>query len=170
MNLFSIVAREDFISVVAEAFLPKLRKSANFRIIKPNESFLIYESPGENGDNAAKLAVMMAGEGKGLEEIAIRLREELPVEAVIGGISKEGAIQYHILSSEGTLESYYPDCGESLYYAKHEDDQLKPMKELQKSLMMNGMSTINEVQAAQYNFLQSYIGAKIAAQTIIIEK
>jgi hypothetical protein len=170
MSLFSIVAREDFISIVLDceaSYDTKMQEHTIFREIIPNQSFFIYTGQVELGIETWELAKTMSFEGICFKEIALiihqqwQMKTELSTnnEAVIGGISENGEIQYHIITAEDEVQSFFPKPGESLYYANDLPFQMNSMEELTKKLMMKGMSSITQAQKAQYELYEKFAGA-----------
>ena len=170
MSLFSIVAREDFISIVLdnEASYPSVQPEHTiFREIIPNQSFFLYTGKVEIGEEAWKLAKILAKQGLDLQESALVIKHHwqrhsyssmMNMEAVIGGISRQKEIQYHIITADEEMSSYYPKSGESLYYANDLSLQLKPMEVLAQKLMMKGMASVSQAQKAQYELFEDFTG------------
>lgn len=185
MSLFSIVAREDFISIVLdceESYEIKMRERTIFREIIPNQSFLIFTGQVDLGVETCELAKTLSQQGLSFKEIALIIRQQWQMKsgltintvAVIGGVSENEEIQYHIVTAEDEVQSYYPKQGESLYYANDLPFQLNSMQELAKKLMMKGMSSITQAQKAQYELYEKFAGAtpgtSSQAHSIVVEK
>ncbi|WP_071459721.1 hypothetical protein [Bacillus massilinigeriensis] len=172
MNLFSIVAKKDFLSFVAENSLPKMGHAPIFHIhiLSPNESFMIMPINTSDSEAAVSLASQMIKEGNTLLQTAKTVNIHFQLDAIIGGTTKREPISYHIVQKDGSLQSFYPEQGESLYYARYEDDESNAMMILKQNLMMKGMSNIHQAQSAQLSFLQAYIGEKVPAETMLVEK
>jgi hypothetical protein len=185
MYLFSIVAREDFISIVMDAYQvgmedSEVQEGSYFREITPDQSFYIFEGPADFGELGWKIAAQMSSEGADLKDIALSIQQkwqesgqEAEMEAVIGGMSATGEIQYHLISNEN-ITSYFPKAGESLYYANDLSFKLSPMEELSRTLMMRGMSTVSQAQSAQFDLFDKFAGSRPGissfAQCLVIEK
>jgi hypothetical protein len=186
MYLFSIVAREDFISIVMDAYQVGMedrtvQEGSYFREITPDQSFYIFEGPADFGEQGWEIAAHLSREGAGLKDIALTIQKKwqesgqtAEMEAVIGGMSGSGEIQYHIISNDENITSYYPKAGESLYYANDLSFKLKPMEELARTMMMRGMSTVSQAQSAQFDLFDKFAGSKPGvssfAQCLVIEK
>lgn len=186
MRLFSIVAREDFISIVLnnEGSNPfQQLEQTIFHEIIPNRSFFLYTGQVEIGEEAWQLAKILSEQGLDLHELALVIQHDwqrksetslINIEAVIGGISHNNEIQYHIITADDELSSYYPKLGESLYYANDLSLQLKPMEVLAQKLMMKGMASASQAQKAQYELFEEFTGVmpgtSSQAQCIIVEK
>ncbi|MBY0096077.1 hypothetical protein [Mesobacillus maritimus] len=169
MSLFSIVARDNFISIVLdceESYAPNERTM--FREIIPNQSFLIYTGPVDLGVETWELVKTLSFQGVSLKEIALIIHQQwqmktdltINTEAVIGGISENGKTQYHIITAEEEVQSFYPKKDESLYYANDVPYQLDTMDELTRTLMMKGMSSIKQAQKAQYKLYETFAGVR----------
>jgi hypothetical protein len=185
MSLFSIVAREDFISVVLdceERYDTKMLERTIFREIIPNQSFFIYTGQVDLGVKTWQLAKTLSLQGLSFKEIALTIHRQwqmnpdldLTSEAVIGGVSENEETQYHIITVEEDVQSFHPKPGESLYYANDLPFQLNSMEELAKKLMMKGMSSITQAQKAQYELYEKFAGAtpgtSSQAHSIVVEK
>ncbi|MEH7442127.1 hypothetical protein V7201_07270 [Bacillus sp. JJ1122] len=162
MGLISIVAREDFISIVTDIGNHQLMgDSVSIKEIIPDTAFIAFTGDEEYADMAAAAADTLVKQGFTLIEIAESIQSsfnngsftfqecERTIEAVLAGYSQFGEAQYHIISNTKPMESYYPGQGESLYYANGHE----PMLFLERSLMMHGMGTISQAKAAQTYFL-----------------
>lgn len=183
MSLVSIVAREDFISVVADSSNHQsIGNGVRLKEVIPNIAFIAFSGDEEYSEMAASAAEMLVKQGFNLRETAESIQESLnhlkpaswesgrSFEAVLAGYSQKGEAQYHIISSSKPLESYYPGTGESLYYVNGKD----PMLVLERSLMMYGMGTADQAQAAQIHLLQEAAkfipNVSTEASTYIIKK
>jgi hypothetical protein len=171
MSLFSIVAREDFISIVLdceETYDLNMLECTIFREIFPNQSFFIYTGQVDLGVETWELAKTLSFQGLSFQEISLIIHQQWQMktdittntEAVIGGISENGEIQYHLITAEDEVQSFYPKTGESLYYANDLPFQLDSMEELAKTLMMKGMSSVTQAQRAQYELYEKFAGAR----------
>ena len=171
MSLFSIVAREDFISIVLdceEGYDQNILERTMFREIIPNQSFFIYTGKVDLGGETWELAKKLSFQGVSFKEIALiihqqwQMKADLPIntESVIGGISENGKTQYHIITAEEEVQSYYPKTGESLYYDNDVPFQLDSMEELTRTLMMKGMSSITQAKNAQYKLYEKFAGVR----------
>lgn len=184
MGLFSIVAREDFISIVLdceETYETKMLERTIFREISPNQSFFIYTGQVDLGVETWEIAKTLSSQGVSFKEIALIIQQQwqiktdltLNTEAVIGGIS-ENEMQYHIITADDEVQSFYPKTGESLYYANDLAYQLDSMEELAKNLMMKGMSSIPQAQKAQYKLYEKFAGVtpgtSSQAYSMVVEK
>ena len=183
MYLFSIVARENFISIVMDAYQldSATEESSLIREITPDQAFYIFEGPAIYGELGWDTASRLADSGVPLKEIAAGIAKawenfgaDEQMEAVIGGISPDGVIEYHIISAGEEIQSFYPQPGESLYYANDLHLGIKPMEELARTLMMRGMSTSGQAQEAQFDLFSQFAGVHPGSnshpQTLVIEK
>jgi hypothetical protein len=185
MSLFSIVAREDFISIVLdceESYATKMEERTIFREIIPNQSFFIYTGQVDLGVETWELAKTLSLQGLSFKEIALIIHQQwqmktdltINTESVIGGISETEEMQYHIITAEDEVQSFHPKPGESLYYANDLAFQLDSMEELAKKLMMKGMSSISQAQNAQYELYEKFAGAtpgtSSQAYSMVVEK
>ncbi len=183
MYLFSIVARENFISIVMDAYPlgNEMEESSLIREISPDQAFYIFEGPSIFGELGWDTASRLADSGTPFKEIAAGIARawenfgaDEPMEAVIGGISSEGVIEYHIISPGEEIQSYYPQPGESLYYANDLQLGIKPMEELARTLMMRGMSTSGQAQEAQFDLFSQFAGVHPGSashpHSLVIEK
>lgn len=164
MTHISIVAREDFISVVTDAFEETISVPDGFKIkeIIPDTAYISFAGDPEYAEMAVDGAETMVGQGFSLSEIAESLEAVFSseamsfqqtrkhFEAVIAGYSQDGAAQFHIISNSQYLESFYPEKGESLYYA----NAPAAMHALEKMLKMHGMATASQAQRAQLHLLE----------------
>ncbi|RSD24457.1 hypothetical protein [Mesobacillus subterraneus] len=163
MSLVSIVAREDFISVVTDFGNQQMMGDyVRFKEIIPDTAFIAFAGDEEYACMAMTAADTLVKQGFTLKEIAESIQSSIinkgfnfyesgrGFEAVIAGYSLEGEAQYHIVSNSKPLESYYPGTGESLYYA----NGAEPMLVLERSLKMHGMGTVDQAQAAQIHLLK----------------
>ncbi len=112
MSLFSIVAREDFLSLVLdnEASDPIHQLDQTiFHEIIPNQSFFLYLGQAELGKEGWHLAKTLTEQGLDLYEVALVIQHDWQrksdvsvknIEAVIGGISHKNEIQYHVITME----------------------------------------------------------------------
>lgn len=185
MSLFSIVARESFISIVLDCDEfqsygdQNQQKMTIFREITPNQSFYIFTGQIEYGEEAWELAKTLSVQGLKLIDIANTIhgylnKKDRPfakMEAVIGGVSENGQIQYHIITDDEEVQSHYPKIGESLYYANDLSYRLNPMEELARKLMMKGMSSVTQAQTAQLALFRKFTGGtNSVAQCMVVEK
>ncbi|SEM17189.1 hypothetical protein SAMN05192533_101291 [Mesobacillus persicus] len=187
MSLFSIVAREDFISIVLDCNEFQSnddqypQEMTIFREITPNQSFYIFAGQIEYGEASWEVAKALSVQDLKLIDIANIIHDYLnrkdrtsaKMEAVIGGVSENGEIQYHIITDAEEVQSHYPKIGESLYYANDLSYRLNPMEELARKLMMEGMSSIKQAQTAQLALLRKFTGARAGnpvAQCMVVEK
>ncbi|MGM0901000.1 MAG: hypothetical protein ACQEXB_07840 [Bacillota bacterium] len=185
MSLFSIVARKDFISIVLdceESYDTKMLERTIFREIVPNQSFFIFNGQGDLGVETWELAKTLSFQKLNFKEIALIIQQQwqlktnltINTEAVIGGISENEEIQYHIITAEDEVQSFYPKPGESLYYANDLPFQQDSMEELAKTLMMKGMSSIPQAQKAQYKLYEKFAGVtpgtSSQAYCMVVEK
>ncbi|MBM4763438.1 hypothetical protein [Bacillus sp. B15-48] len=188
MSLFSIVAKEEFISVVLGKYEYEHsdqigKEKTTFHEITPQQSFIIFSGENDLGEETVQLVRNLIEEGKTLQEIAHTVLEEWNqwerntnhLEAVIGGISVDnGQIQYHIITANHEIQSYYPKKGESLYYANDVTARVNSMEELARRLMMTGMSSINQAQNAQLELLEKFAGIKpgssLVPHILVMEK
>ena len=159
MGLVSIVAREDFISLVTDLGNHQMIDDIRFKELIPDTAFIAFLGDEEYAMMAANAAETLVKQGFSLKELAesiqssinnpMLMMEERHFEAVVAGYSQNGKAQYHIISNTKPLESYYPRTGESLYYVNGHESMLV----LEKSLKMYGMGTVNQAQAAQIHLL-----------------
>jgi hypothetical protein len=183
MSLISIVAREDFISVVTDIGNHKfMEENVRLKELIPDTAFIAFSGDEEYATMAAAAAATLVKQGFSLREIAESIQSAfnnerftyevsgLVFEAVLAGYSLYGEAQYHVISNFKPLESYYPGEGESLYYA----NGLEPMLVLEKSLKMHGMGTISQAQAAQFHLLheaaKSIPNVNNQASTYVLKK
>lgn len=160
MGLVSIVAREDFISLVTDYGTHQKADDIRFKELIPNTAVIAFSGDEEYALMAASAAEILINQGMSLKELAesihssiknsILMMDERPFEAVVAGYSQNGEAQYHVISNIKLLESYYPRTGESLYYVNGHESMLV----LEKSLKMYGMGTADQAQAAQTHLLQ----------------
>lgn len=164
MTHISIVAREDFISVVTDAYEETILVPERFKIreIIPNTAYFTFSGDPEYAEMAVNGAETLIGQGFSLAEIAESLQAVFSseamsfqqsgkhFEAVIAGYSQDGAAQFHIISNSQYLESFYPGTDESLYYA----NAPAAMHALEKMLIMHGMATASQAQRAQLHLLE----------------
>jgi hypothetical protein len=159
----------------------EVQEGSYFREITPNQSFYIYEGPANFGELGWKIAAQLTKEGADLKGIASSIQQKWQesgqaeeMEAVIGGMSATGEIQYHIISNDENITSYFPEAGESLYYANDLSFRLNPMEELSRTLMMRGMSTVSQAQLAQFDLFDKFAGSRPGvssfAHCLVIEK
>ena len=159
MGLLSIVAREDFISLVTDFGIHQMIDDLRFKELIPDTAFIAFAGDEEYTMMAASAAETLIKQGFTLKELAESIQSSLnnpmltmegrPFEAVVAGYSQNGEAQYHVISNTKPLESYYPRTGESLYYANGHESMLV----LEKSLKMYGMGTVDQAQAAQIHLL-----------------
>lgn len=162
MSLISIVAREDFISVVTDIGDHQMMGvSDRIKEIIPNTAFIVSAGDEEYTNMAEDAADMLVKQGFCLKEIAESIQSSFiqerfsfqesgrGFEAVIAGYSLFGEAQYHVISNTKPMESYYPGHGESLFYV----NGLEPMLVLERTLKMHGMGTLSQAQAAQIHLL-----------------
>ncbi|MEH7885267.1 hypothetical protein V7654_13215 [Bacillus sp. JJ1609] len=183
MSLISIVAREDFISIVTDVGNhQRMGDSISIKEIIPDTAFIAFSGDEEYANMAAAAAETLVKQGFNLKEIAESIQSsfnngsftfherERTFEAVLAGYSQFGEAQYHVISNTKPMESYYPGQGESLYYANGHESMLF----LERSLMMHGMGTISQAQAAQTYFLHEaseYIpNVNKQASTFVLKK
>lgn len=183
MSLISIVAREDFISVVMNIENPQiLGETARFKVLIPDTAFIAFTGDEEFSKMTALAADTLVKQGFCLREIAESIQSSYSTgalnyehcgrqfEAVLAGYSQAGEAQYHIISNSKPLESFYPAEDESLYYA----NGLEPLLVLEKMLKMHGMGTISQAQAAQIHFMQeaakSFPNVKDQATSLVLKK
>ncbi|MBT2684902.1 hypothetical protein [Bacillus sp. ISL-37] len=160
MGLVSIVAREDFISLVTDLGTHQIIDDIRFKELIPNTAFIAFSGDEEYAMMAASAAEILVNQGMNLKELAESIQSSIkssmlmedgqPFEAVVAGYSQKGEAQYHVISNTKPLESYYPRTGESLYYVNGQESMLV----LEKSLKMYGMGTVDQAQAAQIHLLQ----------------
>ncbi|WLR57073.1 hypothetical protein LC048_09505 [Mesobacillus subterraneus] len=166
MGLVSIVAREDFISLVTDLGIHQMIENIRFKEIIPDTAFIAISGDDEYAMMTASAAETLIKQGFSLKEMAesiqssinnpILMLNERPFEAVVAGYSQNGEAQYHVISNTKPLESYYPRPGESLYYVNGHESMLV----LEKSLKMHGMGTVDQARAAQIHLFRE------AAKTI----
>lgn len=159
MGLVSIVAREDFISMVSDLGNHQMYDDVMIKELIPDTAFIAFSGDEQYIMMAATAAQALVKQGLSLKKIAesiqssfnnsIERMDGLSFEAVLAGYSQNGESQYHIISNTKPLESYYPQAGESLYYVNGQE----PMLEFEKSLKMFGMGTVDQAQAAQIHLL-----------------
>lgn len=159
MGLVSIVAREDFISLVTDLGIQQMTDDIHFKELIPDTAFIAFSGDEEYAVMAADAAETLIKQGFSLRELAESIQSSInnpllpaegrPFEAVVAGYSQKGKAQYHIISNIKPLESYYPGTGESLYYV----NGYEPMLVLERSLKMYGMGTVDQAQAAQIHLL-----------------
>jgi hypothetical protein len=162
MSLISLVAREDFISVVTDIeYTQMVEESVKFKEIIPDTALIAFSGDDEFAKMTAVAADTLVKQGFCLKEIAELIQTSFSsgiftyqqsgraFEAVLAGYSQSGEAQYHIISNSKSLESYYPHQGESLYYA----NGLDRMIVLERSLKMHGMGTLSQAQTAQLQML-----------------
>ena len=162
MSLISIVAREDFISVVTDIGNHQMMEDhVSIKVIIPDTAFIAFSGDEEYTIMAEAAAETLVKQGFCLKEIAETIQSsfnngmfsfqdsERTFEAVLAGYSPFGEAQYHVISNTKPMESYYPGQGESLYYA----NGIEPMLVLERTLKMHGMVTISQAQAAQIHLL-----------------
>ncbi|WP_079509093.1 hypothetical protein [Mesobacillus jeotgali] len=160
MGLVSIVAREDFISLVTDLGNHQIADDSNFKVLIPDTAFIAFSGDEEFSLMAANAAETLVKQGFSLKELAETIQSSIndpmftvfgrSIEAVVAGYSQKGEAQYHVVSNSKPLESYYPRPGESLYYV----NGIEPMLVLEKSLKMYGMGTVGQAQAAQIHLLK----------------
>lgn len=158
-GLVSIVAREDFISLVTDLGIHQMIDDIRFKELIPDTAFIAFLGDEEYAMLAASAAESLVKQGCSLKELAESIQssinnhmlvmDERDFEAVVAGYSQNGEAQYHIISSTKPLESYYPRAGESLYYVNGHESMLV----LEKSLKMYGMWTVDQAQAAQIHLI-----------------
>lgn len=158
MGLVSIVAREDFISMVSDIG-NEMYDELKIKELIPDTAYIVFAGDERYSMMAATAAETLVKQGLSLKEIAESIQsafsnsmekiDDLTFEAVLAGYSQNGESQYHIISNKRPLESYYPQAGESLYYVNGQE----PMLEFEKSLKMFGMGTVDQAQAAQIHLL-----------------
>jgi hypothetical protein len=183
VSLISIVAREDFISVVADIGNQQMIED-HVRIIEiiPGTAFIAFCGDGEYSSMAASAADTLVKQGFCLKEIAESIQSSFNngkfsydvsgrnIEAVLAGYSQYGEAQYHVISNAKPLESFYPGEGESLYYA----NGLEPMLVLERSLKLHGMGTVSQAQAAQIHLLKEvakiYPNINKQASTFVLKR
>jgi len=139
MSLFSIVAREDFLSLVLdnEASDPIHQLDQTiFHEIIPNQSFFLYLGQAELGKEGWHLAKTLTEQGLDLYEVALVIQHDW----------------------EEDLKSYFPKLNESLYYANNLTLQVKPMEALAQKLMMKGMASASQAQEAQFELFKEFTG------------
>lgn len=162
MSLISIVAREDFISVVTDIQDHQMMgDGVRIKEIIPDTAFIVFSGDEEYANMAEDAAYMLVKQGFCLKEIAESIQSSFlqerfstqesgrAFEAVIAGYSLFGEAQYHVISNIKPMESFYPGHGESLYYANGHE----PMLVLERTLKMHGMGTLSQAQAAQIHLL-----------------
>ena len=159
MGLVSIVAREDFISLVTDLGIYQVINDMRFKVLIPDTAFIAFSGDEEYIMMAANAAETLIKQGFSLKELAESIQSSInnptllkngrSFEAVVAGYSQKGEAQYHIISNTKPLESFYPGAGESLYYVNGRE----PMLVLERSLKMFGMGTVNQAQAAQFHLL-----------------
>lgn len=159
MGLVSIVAREDFISLVTDLGIHQMIDGMWFKELIPDTAFIAFSGDEEYTLMAASAAETLIKQGFSLKELAesiqssinnpMLLKDGRSFEALVAGYSQKGEAQYHIISNTKPLESYYPRAGESLYYVNGHE----PMLVLERSLKMYGMGTVDQAQAAQFHLL-----------------
>ena len=159
MGLVSIVARENFISLVTDLGIHQMIDGMRFKELIPDTAIIAFSGDDEYTLMAASAAETLIKQGLSLKELAesiqtsisnpMILRDGQSFEAVVAGYSQNGEAQYHIISNTKPLESYYPRAGESLYYVNGHE----PMLVLERSLKMYGMGTVDQAQAAQFHLL-----------------
>jgi hypothetical protein len=160
MGLVSIVAREDFISLVTDHGTHSKADDIRFKELIPDTAVIAYSGDEEYALMAARAAELLVNQGVSLRELAESIHSSInnplfmvdgqPFEAVVAGYSLNGEAQYHVISNIKPLESYYPRPGESLYYVNGHESMLV----LEKSLKMYGMGTVDQAQAAQIHLLK----------------
>jgi len=160
MGLVSIVAREDFISLVTDYGTHQKVDDIRFKELIPNTAVIAYSGDEEYAMMATSAAESLVMQGFSLKELAESIQSSIndltlmldgqPFEAVVAGYSQNGEAQYHVISNIKPLESYYPRTGESLYYVNGHESMIV----LEKSLKMYGMGTVDQAQAAQIHLLQ----------------
>lgn len=160
MGLVSIVAREDFISLVTGLGTHQVIDDIRFKELIPNTAFIAFSGDQEYAMMAASAAETLVNQGLSLKELAESIQSSInnpmlmvdgqSFEAVVAGYSQNGEAQYHVISNIKPLESYYPRVGESLYYVNGHESMLV----LERSLKMYGMGTVDQAQAAQIHLLQ----------------
>ncbi|NKE04352.1 MULTISPECIES: hypothetical protein [Mesobacillus] len=160
MGLVSIVAREDFISLVTDFGIHQVIDDMRFKELIPDTAFIAFSGDEEYTLMAASAAETLIKQGFSLKELAESIQSSInnsmllnngrPFEAVVAGYSQNGEAQYHIISNAKPLESYYPRAGESLYYVNGHE----PMLVLERSLKMYGMGTADQALAAQIHLFQ----------------
>jgi hypothetical protein len=160
MGLVSIVAREDFISLVTDFGTHQVIDDIRFKELIPDTAFIAFSGDEEFAIMAASAAETLIKQGFSFKELAesiqssindpMFLKDGRTFEAVVAGYSQNGEAQYHVISNTKPLESYYPRTGESLYYVNNHESMLV----LERSLKMFGMGTVNQAQAAQIHLLQ----------------
>ncbi|MCM3584445.1 hypothetical protein M3182_01650 [Mesobacillus maritimus] len=187
MSLFSIVARENFLSIVIDrqeygGYEHQARSERTYYYELTPDIFFIFTGEEEFYQESLQLVQTLANNRVNLREMALYLHQRwqqanpqcVSLEAVIGGVTEQDGIQYHIISPSQELESHYPKTDESLYYAHDSYNKTEPMNELARRLMMNGVSTIPQVLVAQQELYKTYVGAERGtsskAVTIVIEK
>lgn len=166
MSLISIVAREDFISMVMNIGKPQIMgETVGFKVIIPDTALIAFSGDEEFSKITALAADTLVKQGFNLKEIAESIQSSYSsgtlnyehcgrhFEAVLAGYSQAGEAQYHIISNSNPLESFYPAQAESLYYA----NGTEPMLLLEKMLKMHGMGTITQAQEAQIHFIQEAV-------------
>ena len=160
MGLVSIVAREDFISLVTDLEIHQMMDDIRFKELIPDTAFIAFSGDEEYTMMAASAADTLIKQGFSLRELAESIQlsinnpeqmaEGRPFEALVAGYSQNGEAQYHVISNKKPLESYYPRTGESLYYVNGHESMLV----LEKSLKMFGMGTVDQAQTAQMHLIQ----------------
>lgn len=162
MSLISIVAREDFISVVADLGNQQMENRVRIKEVIPETAFIAFSGDEEYSSMAAVAAETLVKQGFCLKEIAESIQSSFnsgqfsyeasgrTFEAILAGYSQQGEAQYHVISNAKRLESYYPCAGESLYYA----NGFEPMIVLERSLKMHGMGTVSQALAAQIHLVK----------------
>ncbi|MGE6833656.1 hypothetical protein ACQKGA_28290 [Priestia megaterium] len=174
MSLVSIIATQDFISVMTDGRISggtQAERSENypkFQVLVESKSFIAYVGDKEFAESVVEFAKVLASQGKSIKEIACTIQSRLSrgqnlakhcgkvVELVIGGFD-ERVSQFYVVSNEKELKPFQPSGENYVLYANEVITQQDVESQLALYLKKNQSLITAEVAQVAQEKLLNYI-------------